>query len=69
MGKTFKLLSLVGTSPDSYEDAIQNTIADAAATVRNLSWFEVEELRGRIENNRVAEYQVKLRVGFKIESA
>jgi len=68
MSGTFKLVTLVGTSPDSYERAIDGAIRDAAASLRNLCWFEVVELRGRIAEGRVAEYQVKLQAGFKVET-
>ena len=68
MSGTFKLVALVGTSPDSYEQAIKNAIRDASASLRNLSWFEVTELRGRIADGTVAEFQAKLQAGFKVES-
>lgn len=67
MSKTYKMLTLVGTSPDSYEAAISQAVADASRTVRNLGWFEVQEMRGRIESDRVAEYQVKIQVGLRVE--
>jgi len=67
MSGTFKLVTLVGTSSDSYEQAIQNAIQDASASLRNLSWFEVTELRGRIAGGQVAEYQAKIQAGFKVE--
>ena len=68
MSATFKLVTLVGTSTDSYEQAIQNAIRDAAASVRNLAWFEVKELRGRIADGAVAEFQAKIQAGFKVET-
>lgn len=67
MSRTFKVVTVVGTSPDSVEAAIQNAIADAGGSLRNLGWFEVKELRGRIEGEGVLEYQVKVDIGFKIE--
>lgn len=67
MSKTFKMVTLVGTSPDSYESAIRNAVKDAAGTVRNLAWYEVTEMRGRIDGDAVAEFQVKLQVGFRVE--
>ena len=51
MSKTFKMVTLVGISPDSYEKAIQNAVKDAAASIRNLAWYEVVEMRGRIEDD------------------
>lgn len=66
---TYKMVHVVGTSTKSSDDAIQSAIRDAASTVRNLTWFEVQESRGRIENGKVVEYQVKLQLGFRVESA
>lgn len=67
MSKTFKMVQLVGTSDQSYEAAIQGAITDASASLRNLAWYEVQELRGRIEDAKIAEYQVKLLVSFKVD--
>ena len=64
--KTYKLIELVGTSPKSYEDAIENAIADAGTTVKGLSWFEVVELRGHLDAGKVQEYQAKIKVGFRV---
>ena len=67
MSHTYKMVTVVGTSSDSYEAAIANALSDATATVRNLSWFEVQEQRGRIVDGKVAEYQIKLQIGFRVE--
>jgi len=67
MSGTYKLVTLVGTSPESYEKAIQSAITAAAASVRHLAWFEVQELRGSVDGGQVGEYQVKLQAGFKVE--
>lgn len=67
MSRTFKVVTIVGTSSESLEDAIQNAVKDAGGSLRNLGWFEVKETRGRIEGNGVYEYQVKVDIGFKIE--
>jgi hypothetical protein len=63
----YKKIELVGTSPNSIEEAIDNAIARAAETVHNLRWFEVVETRGQIEDGRVAHYQVTLQIGFTLE--
>ena len=65
--KVYKLLELVGTSTKSSDDAIQNAIDRAAQTVRNLDWFEVIESRGKINNGKIASYQVTLKIGFRLE--
>jgi len=58
---------LVGTSDKSMEEAINNAISKASETLRGLSWFEVKEVRGSIENGKVKEYQVVIEVGFEVE--
>ena len=65
--KTFKILELVGTSPNSIEEAINGAVKRADETVRNMGWFEVKEIRGAICEGRVAEYQVKFVSGFRLE--
>jgi flavin-binding protein dodecin len=62
--KIYKLIELVGASETSMEDAIQNAIARADQTLKNLDWFEVIEARGLIQEGKVSQYQVKLKVGF-----
>lgn len=64
---TYRVSEIVGTSPDGIDTAISNGIARAAATIRNLDWFEVVSVRGEIEGGAVAHYQVTMKVGFKIE--
>jgi flavin-binding protein dodecin len=63
----YKILELVGSSEKSIEDAIQNAIARASKTIRDMKWFEVVQTRGHIENGSVRHYQVTLRVGFTLE--
>ncbi len=67
MAGTYKMTELVGTSKTSFADAVKNAVAEAARTVRHMDWFEVVEQRGRIVNGAVEEFQVKLKIGFKIE--
>jgi hypothetical protein len=50
------------------EDAIQNAVAKSSETVRNMSWFEVSEIRGRIDEGGVAQWQVTVRIGFAVGS-
>ena len=63
----YKIVEIVGTSPDSISKAIDNAIAKAAGSLRNLGWFEVVQMRGNIENGKVGRYQVTLKVGFTLE--
>jgi flavin-binding protein dodecin len=64
----FKIIELTGTSSKSVEAAVQIAIATAAKSVRNMSWFEVAETRGAIKGGKVAEWQVTVKIGFKIEA-
>lgn len=64
----YKTLELTGTSSDSIEDAVNVALATAARTVRNLSWFEVVETRGRIGDGRAQEWQVTIKAAFAIET-
>ncbi|HMO26300.1 MAG TPA: dodecin family protein [Tepidisphaeraceae bacterium] len=63
----FKTIEITGVSNKSVEDAINTAVARAGKTIRAMSWFEVIETRGRLENDQVAEYQVTLKIGFGLE--
>ena len=63
----YKIIEIVGSSAKSSDDAIQQAIAKAGASLHNLDWFEVVETRGHIVNARVANYQVKLKIGFRLD--
>lgn len=67
MAGTFKIIELVGTSPVSFAEAVRAAVDEAAKTVRNMAWFEVVAERGRINEGKVAEFQVTIKVGFKLE--
>ena len=63
----YKVLKLVGSSSEGIEDAINQALDKANKSVRNMRWFELDELRGHVEDGEVAHYQVKLDVGFTLE--
>jgi flavin-binding protein dodecin len=63
----YRRTDLVGSSRKSVSDAIETAIARAAKTLRHIEWFEVGEIRGRVQDGKVAQYQVALRVGFRVE--
>jgi flavin-binding protein dodecin len=66
-GHIYKKIELVGSSPNSMQEAIENAVDRAAKTVRNLRWFEVVETRGQIEGNQVAHWQVTVKIGFTLD--
>ena len=63
----YGLSEIVGSSPDGIEAAVNNAVARAGSTVRNLDWFEVQNIRGHIEGDSVAHWQVTVKVGFRID--
>jgi hypothetical protein len=67
MAGTYKISELVGTSPTSFAEAVRAAVNEAGKTVRGMAWFEVVEQRGRIDDGKVAEFQVTIKVGFKLE--
>lgn len=65
--KVYKLTEVVGTSSESYAAATQAAVAKASETLRNLDWFEVTDMRGRIQNGKVAQFQVTVKMGFRLD--
>lgn len=63
----YKTVQIIGSSAKSTDDAIEKAIEKAAATLRHLDWFEVVEIRGNIQDDKVAHYQVKLNIGFRLD--
>ncbi|MGW8309473.1 MAG: dodecin [Thiogranum sp.] len=63
----YKKIELTGTSKTGIEDAVNNAIGKASATVHNLRWFEVSEVRGYIANGAVDNWQVTVKVGFTLD--
>jgi len=66
---TYKLIELVGSSPDGIEAAVENAIARAGKSMRHLRWFQVTETRGHIEGGKIAHWQVTIKVGFTLEDS
>jgi dodecin len=63
----YRLSEIVGSSPTSVDDAIRTAIAKAAQTVRNIEWFQTEEIRGQVVDGGVAYFQVRLKIGFRVD--
>jgi dodecin len=67
MPGTYKKIEIVGTSAVSFSEAVKAAIAEASKTVRHIDWFEVIEQRGMVKDSKVAEFQVTIKIGFKVE--
>jgi hypothetical protein len=63
----YKLTEVTGSSAKSYHDAIENAIARAAKTIRHIQWFEVVNMRGHVEDGKVAHWQATIKIGFTLE--
>jgi flavin-binding protein dodecin len=66
---TYRVIEIVGSSPEGVDAAIRSGLARAAQTIRNLDWFEVESIRGHLEDGAVGHYQVTMKVGFHLEDS
>jgi len=63
----YKTVEVTGSSPDVISDAIRTAVAKASQTLRNLEWFEVENIRGMISEGSVSYFQVTIKLGFRLE--
>lgn len=64
----YKVIELVGTSEDSWEQAAKNAVDTASKTLKNLRIAEVEKLDMKVENGKVVAYRAKVSLSFKLES-
>ncbi len=65
--KTYKIIEVVGVSDDSIQQAVRNAITKARQTLRNIDWFEVNEIRGAVDKAGAVSFQVEVRIGFRLE--
>ena len=64
---TYKIVEIAGTSPDSIAEAMKSGVRRAAATLRGIDWVEVVSIRGHVEGDEIAHFQVEMKIGFKLE--
>jgi len=65
--KTYKIIEVVGVSEDSVQQAVRNAVIKAQKTIRNIDWFEVGPIRGSVQKSGALEFQVEVRIGFRLE--
>ena len=63
----WKIIEVVGESKVSFADAVRNAIDEAAKTVKQMQWFEATSFRGNIKDNKASQFQVVVKIGFKVE--
>ena len=67
-GRTYKKVEVVGVSSGGIEGAIQQAVTRAQQSLEKLSWFEVKEVRGHIDDDgKINEYQVVIKVAFELK--
>lgn len=65
--RTYRVTEIVGTSPNSVDQAVRNGIERASRTLRHLDWFEVTQIRGQVKDGEVEHVQVGMKLGFRLE--
>lgn len=65
--KTYKIIDVVGVSDQSIHQAVRNAVKKANQTLRNIDWFEVQEIRGSVSPKGDPEFQVTVKIGFRLE--
>ena len=63
----YRIAEIVGTSPDGVDAAIRNAVSRASRTLRNVDWFEMTEVRGHLEEGQIADWQVTVKIGFRLD--
>jgi len=63
----YKMVEVVGSSPQSSDQAIRNAVAKASESLDHIGWFQVVETRGHVEDGEVAHFQVTLKIGFRLD--
>ena len=67
MDHTYKKIEITGSSSNSQQEAIENAVAKASESVRNMRWFEVVETRGHIDDQKIQHWQVTIKIGFTLD--
>jgi len=63
----WKVIEIVGESKESFADAVRNAIDETGKTVKQMQWFEATSFRGSIQGSKVSQFQVAMKIGFKVE--
>jgi hypothetical protein len=63
----WKVIEIVGESKESFAEAVRNAVEEAGKTVKQMQWFEATSFRGSIQGDKVSQFQVVVKIGFKVE--
>ena len=64
---TYRIIEIAGTSPDGVTEAMRSGVRRASQTLRDLDWVEICAIRGHVEGDQIAHFQVEMKIGFKLE--
>jgi len=62
-----KILELIGSSPDGWNEAVQNAVTEAAKTVKNIKGIHVKRCTAKVEDNKIVEYNANVKIAFIVE--
>jgi flavin-binding protein dodecin len=63
----YKIIEMYGSSSKGLQPAIERAVAKAGATVRDMRWMQVTEIRGHLEDGKIEHWQVGVKIGFTLE--
>jgi flavin-binding protein dodecin len=63
-----KVIELIGSSPNSFDDAVKIAVNEASKTIRNIEEILVKSLKAEVKNNEISEYQAIVKITFIVES-
>jgi flavin-binding protein dodecin len=66
MGKTYKTVEVVGTSPKGFAEAARNAVEEASKSIKAVRWFRVADLAGRVMDGKASEFQATVKIGFRL---
>jgi dodecin len=62
-----KVIELIGNSPNNWEEATKNALAEAAVTIKNIKSIYVKSCKARVENNKIVEYRAVVKIAFVVQ--
>ncbi len=67
MDSVYKVIELVGTSPNSFEEAARNAVETAAKSLQDIRIAEVTEFDMKVEDGKVVSFRARVKISFKFK--
>ena len=61
-----KIIELIGTSPEGWQEATQNAIDEAAKSIKNIKSVHVKRCTAKVENNKIIEFRADVKIAFSV---